>query len=102
MIQGLKFAGAVALASSLLACSTPSPQARVVTDADQAMVQSCRFVGTVNGSSGWGGLVASAGMQNAQNEARENAAALGANRVVWAVIAGGWGPSVSGNAYQCM
>lgn len=83
------------------ACSAPSPQARLVADADSSMVQLCQFLGTVSGSSGWGNLAASAGMKNAQNEAREEAAALGANRVVWTSIAGGYSPFVSGNAYRC-
>ncbi len=65
------------------------------------MVISCKYVGEVQGSSGWGNLAASAGMENAKNEARENAAKLGATHVVWNNIAGGYSPYVSAKAYKC-
>jgi hypothetical protein len=65
------------------------------------MVTSCKYVGEVQGSSGWGNLAASAGMENAKNEARENAAKLGATHIVWGNIAGGYSPYVSGKAYKC-
>jgi hypothetical protein len=65
------------------------------------MVASCKYLGEVQGSSGWGNLAASAGMENAKTEARENASKLGATHVVWNNISGGMAPSVSGKAYQC-
>lgn len=79
----------------------PSTAASRVQEADAQMVASCKFVGEVQGSSGWGNLAASAGMENAKNEARENAAKLGATHVVWDNIAGGYSPYVSGKAYKC-
>ena len=86
----------------LMGCATaPSPQAVAVRDADQKMVESCEFVGDVTGASGWGGIAASVGTKNAQNEARDQAAGLGATHVVWSALAGGWSPSVSGKAYRC-
>ena len=65
------------------------------------MVISCKYVGEVQGSSGWGNLAASAGMENVKNEARENGAKLGATHVVWNNIAGGYSPYVSAKAYKC-
>lgn len=65
------------------------------------MVSSCKYLGEVQGSSGWGNLAASAGMENAKTEARENAARLGATHILWNAIAGGYAPYVSGKAYKC-
>lgn len=79
----------------------PSAAASRVQEADARMVASCKYVGEVQGSSGWGNLAASAGMENAKNEARAKAAKLGATHVVWDNIAGGFSPYVSGKAYKC-
>lgn len=80
------------------ACSTTAPPIR---DADASMVRQCQFLGTVSGSSGWGNILASVGMQNAQNEARANASQEGATDIVWTNIAGGFAPFATGNAYRC-
>jgi hypothetical protein len=72
-----------------------------VQEADASMVAACRFVGTVTGTSGWGGLAQSTGIKQAKKEALKHAAKLGATHLVWLSIAGGWAPSVSGNAYKC-
>jgi hypothetical protein len=72
-----------------------------VADADENMVIGCKFVGQVQGSSGWGGLAASTGMENAKNEAREKAAQLGATHIVWQAISGNYTPYVTGHAYSC-
>jgi hypothetical protein len=65
------------------------------------MVQQCTFLADLNGSSGWGGLAASTGMQNAKNEVREKAAELGATHVVWNQTEAGWTPSSGARAYRC-
>lgn len=83
-------------------CSTRiTPRAAAVIDADEAMVNRCAFLGNVQGSSGWGNLAASVGMENAKTEAREKAATLGATHIVWGNISGGYSPYVSGRAYLC-
>lgn len=94
---------AMVLALRLLSgCAVaPSAAAAGVHEADASMVASCQYVGEVQGSSGWGNLAASAGMENAKNEARERASKLGATHVVWNNIAGGYSPYVSGKAYKC-
>jgi len=79
----------------------PSAAAARVQEADAQMVSSCKYLGEVQGSSGWGNLAASAGMENAKTEARENAAKLGASHILWNAIAGGYAPYVSGKAYKC-
>lgn len=84
---------------TLAACATTPVLG--VADADDSMVANCRFLGEVHGASGWGGAVAASGMENAKNAARRQAQALGATHVVWASVAGGYGPSASGRAYAC-
>lgn len=73
----------------------PSAAAACVQDADTSMVASCKYLSEVQGSSGWGNLAASAGIENAKTEARENAAKLGATHIYWT---GGFDPYVSGKA----
>jgi len=83
-------------------CATsPSASAVRVKDADMRMVSNCQFVGDVHGTSGWGNLAASTGIQNAKNEARENAAAMGSTHIIWTDTAGGYSPYVNGKAYKC-
>ncbi|HEY7872228.1 MAG TPA: DUF4156 domain-containing protein [Rudaea sp.] len=79
----------------------PSAAAARVQEADAQIVASCKYLGDVQGSSGWGNLAASAGMENAKSEARESAAKLGATHIVWNNITGGSSPYVSGKAYRC-
>lgn len=81
--------------------TTLSPTATRVREADEKTVSECKFLGSVQGSSGFGNIAASVGMQNAKNEATEKAAALGATHVVFGEIRGGYSPSVQGRAYAC-
>ncbi len=98
----LKMWGLVGLCAAMTACATvPSAGALKVRDADSSMVQGCKFLGMVSGTSGWGGLVASVGERNAENSARAKAARMDANRIVWMTVNGGWSPNASGNAYRC-
>ncbi len=90
------------LTSVLSGCATtPSPRALSIQDADYRKVENCQFIGDVHGSSGWGNLAASTGIQNAKNEAREQAAAMGATHIVWVQVAGGYSPYAVGKAYRC-
>jgi hypothetical protein len=91
-----------ALVVALAGCAaTPTREAVAEHDADAAMVRGCQFVGYVSGTSGWSGVAADAGEANAQNEAREKAAGLGATDVVWQTVHSGWGSTANGNAYRC-
>jgi len=78
-----------------------SVRAAKIADADEASVAGCEFVGQVKGSSGWGTLAASTGMEKARSEAMENAAKLGATDIVWRSVSGSYSPYVSGQAYVC-
>ena len=90
---------ALALASGC--ASRPNPMASAVKDAAPETVQNCQYLADVEGSSGWGNLAASTGIANAKNEARSNAASLGATHIVWKNVSGGYSPFVSGAAYRC-
>jgi hypothetical protein len=81
--------------------TTSSSHAMKIKDADAKIIENCRYLGDVYGSSGWGNLAASTGIQNAKNEAREQAVTLGATHIVWTNVAGGYSPYVSGRAYRC-
>lgn len=102
MSRYLKVIGVACVAGFLGACAaTPTREAVAVHDADAAMVKGCAFVGYVTGTSGWGGVAGGSGEANAQNEARQKAADLGATNVVWDAVHTGWGSTASGNAYRC-
>ena len=93
----------VATTFVLTACATvPSQSAAAIRDADERTVEHCKFIASVSGTSGWGNLAASAGINNAKNEAREQAAKQGATHIVWTSVNGGYSPNVSGNAYKCL
>jgi hypothetical protein len=101
-IRALLSTSLVLFVMSLSGCATtPSVEAAKVADADESSVVDCRFVGEVQGSSGWGNLAASTGMENAKNEAREKAAKLGATNIVWQSVSGGYSPYATGRAYAC-
>jgi hypothetical protein len=93
----------ILLPACLLAgCSTtPSASALRVKIADDREVSNCKFITNVQGSSGLGNLAASTGIQNAKNEALEQAAADGATHVVWTSTEGFMGSSATGEAYRC-
>lgn len=95
----------VALTMGLLvACAaTPTREAVAVRDADAGMVKGCAFVGTVIGHSKLSGMFEATGESNAQINAREKAAELGANYIVWRSLSGNyWStPNVNGDAYRC-
>lgn len=81
--------------------TTLSSAARSVKESDEKGVADCKFVGSVEGSSGFGNLAAKVGMQNAKNEAIEKAAKLSATHIVFGEVRGGFSPSAQGRAYHC-
>jgi len=88
------------LIALLAGCATMlSVWAAKIADTDEASVAGCEFVGQVKGS--WGTLAASTGMETARNEARENAAELGATDIVWRSASVGYPPYMSRTAYVC-
>ena len=92
----------VALAASTVGCATnPSGAGMMVRFADINGVSDCQYLGPVNGSSGWGGLMNDVGVNNAQNEALDKAARLGATHIVNKSSSGGWGSTFLADAYKC-
>jgi hypothetical protein len=90
------------LIALLAGCATMlSARAAKIADTDEVSLIGCEFVGQVKGFSGRGNLEASTGMEKARNEARENAAKLGATDIVWRSVSVGYSPYVSGTAYVC-
>jgi hypothetical protein len=81
--------------------STASLSAMKIKPAEQKTVEHCQYLGDVQGSSGFGGVAASQGMENSKIEAKEGAAKLGATHIVWSNIVGGYAPSAFGKAYKC-
>jgi hypothetical protein len=90
---------AIAVFVALGGCMA-SRAAQTVKDADERMVANGQYLGEVHGTSGWGNIAASQGIENAQNEAREQAAKMGATHIVWTNTVGGYSPFVSGRAYK--
>ena len=85
----------ITLLGLVAGCGTMlSNRAAKVADADEASVASCQFVGEVQGPT-------ASGNQNARDEARKQAAKLGATDIVWKPISAGYSPYVSGLAYVC-
>jgi len=75
----------IALALCACASSTaPSATARSVRDGDPATLnRECKLLGTVSGRSLFGGGSDEAKVQNAMNDAREKAAAMGATHIIF-------------------
>lgn len=64
--------------------ATPSATARSVRDGDLATInRDCKLLGTVNGRSLFGGASDDSRIENARNDAREKAAAMGATHVLF-------------------
>ncbi len=81
--------------------SSPSEEVSMIKDANEKMVAECQYLGDVQGSSGFGGLMASQGIINSKIEAREAAAKLNATHIVWRTVSGGYVPHADGSAYSC-
>jgi hypothetical protein len=82
--------------------SVPSDRAIAVYEVDIQQVEGCELLGQVSGYSGHGGVMGSGtGNNNAVNAAKEDAAALGANRIVWIAESSHFGTKRVGRAYRC-
>jgi len=81
--------------------TTLSQSAASVKDADMKMVENCKFLGEVYGSSYWAGFTVDALVEAAKNEARGKAASLGATHIVWQGISGSNARIARGSAYLC-
>lgn len=92
-----------ALTLGAAGCATTlPPYAAQVIEADEAMVVGCEFLGTFNGTSGWGGTAgAGVGGNNAKNAAIKRAARAGATHVVFMSLSSGMFTNAAGRGYRC-
>lgn len=93
-----------AVVLGLVGCATdgapPNKSTVKVTTADA--VTGCAYIDDVVGTSGWYGLFASRGVENARGELLIRAQASGATHVVWSAPSLTYGStSVVGKAYRC-
>lgn len=90
------------LALSMSGCATsPSAGASTIQFTDLNHVASCVYLGPINGTSGWGGLANSVGVNNAKNEVLDTAYQIGATHIVNKSASGGWGSTFMADAYKC-
>ena len=83
-------------------CATFSPKPPGIMEAGERMVTGCKFLGMVEGSSGWGWFVQEDALERAEVEALHKAAAMGATHLVWTQVESkGWSQRVEGRAYDC-
>jgi hypothetical protein len=80
-----------------------SDRAKKVNLAKEEDMKSCKYLGNVKGSSWIGGLIRENGMQNARNEAIQNASNLNATDIVLPDESPSFffGQRISGKAYKC-
>ncbi|MCL1078162.1 hypothetical protein L2734_08220 [Parashewanella spongiae] len=71
------------LLSILFVTSCASNLSPKIVDSDIRQITDCTFIATVSGTSGWGNLMASVGIENAKQEARDKAFQLGATNIIW-------------------
>lgn len=83
-------------------CATmQSGKASNIIETDLDSVQGCENRGIVQGHSGWGNLMASVGLAEAKNGAKEMAAMRNATHIVWLDIIADRRADVTGQAYRC-
>ena len=73
-----------------------------IKSTDESGISQCKYLDTVYGTSGWYGVFAEKGFENARASAFEKAKTLGATDVVWVVIPQHYGSTdVAAKAYHC-
>lgn len=107
MIKSVPLPIALLLFAILAGCATPSvPYTVVKSDpvkpATPERVKSCEYLDDIIGTSGWYGVFATQGVENARAETMTKAANLGATHIVWQSNTVNYGStSVAGKAYRC-
>jgi hypothetical protein len=96
-------AGSLAVSALVLpSCTTQlSAEGAKVKAVDASAVAACRYVGLVDGTSGWEGLSSEPGITQGKNEALNAAAKRGVTHVVWDLVSKGVAQSVTGKGYDC-
>ena len=91
--------------AALAGCAAPSTHvasSSKVTPATIEQVARCTYIDDLVGTSGWYGVFASQGSENARQELLLRAEKIGATHVVWGQPVVTYGStSVNGKAYRC-
>lgn len=97
-----------ALALLAAGCAAPSApytavrQSSPVRPAAADQVAQCRYLDDIVGTSGWYGIFATQGIENARAEAFAKAESIGATHIVWQPRTEVFGStSIAGKAYRC-
>lgn len=91
----------------LSGCATPSvayteSKKSTVQPATPERVKTCEYLDDIIGTSGWYGVFATQGVENARAETMTKAANMGATHIVWQSNAVNYGStSVAGKVYRC-
>lgn len=79
-----------------------SSQPSSVKPALEEGIKNCEYLDDIIGTSGWYGVFATAGVENAKKEALYKAGKIGATHIVWQGNSLSYGStSVTGRAYRC-
>lgn len=95
------------LSAVLVGCAAPSVQYTEVKQgsvkpATPERVKACEYLDDIIGTSGWYGVFATQGAENARAETINKAASIGATHIVWHASTVGYGStSVGAKAYRC-
>jgi hypothetical protein len=87
----------------LLGCATAlTPEAAKIQEADEEMVKSCKFLGSMTGKSSLGIALPETGEANAKADLLKKAAVKGVTHVIWKEVwFSGWGWRVNARTYKC-
>lgn len=94
----------LAMAATLTGCAATGAHRNTSTviPTTAAAVTNCAYIDDVIGTSGWYGIFATQGIENARAELLTRAQAAGATHVVWSEPTLTYGStSVVGKAYRC-
>ena len=92
---------ALAAAVLVLAHPTSAISGTDIHDADAAAVAHCTFLQDVNGRSVFGERLKGPGTEKAKEQARSQAAKLGATHIVWDKAQSTDVTTITGKAYRC-
>jgi hypothetical protein len=90
----------VAGAISMFGCASLGVAADKIADSDAAQVASCTFLKDINGRSVFARLQAE-GLAKAKEDARNQAAKVGATNIVWGEMSQVDVTTIAGKAYRC-
>lgn len=95
----------IAISLVLTGCAlSPSKESLRVQEVTDEYIQSrgdCVFLTTKIRNSGWGGMMANIGLENAQIAVKGDAGEIGGTHIVWIDLSTGFSPSATAKIYKC-